>query len=123
MKKFLIAAAAALVMTAPAWAMTFGPAPSSYEADAVAYVSDRVEDETARISVVGAPYRVLADVDGGDDEACWAVDVRVRMSLGAGRTGRDTMTVLFLDGEAVALDGDLSRSFARVDDGYMLASN
>ena len=111
MKKILTGIAASLALSFGAVAADFGPQPANYEALAEAYIHDRLEDpRSARIEIVGEPYQVLADIAGYQGLNCWAIDVRVKARLPSGSFGGYVpYTVLFLDGEAVALEDDARR--------------
>lgn len=111
-KRLLAGAAAAVALGAAAFAADFGPKPAAYEAEAQAYIAERLADpRAARFQFRGEPYQVYADIRGYDGLPCWAVDVRVkaRMPNGGGYGGYVAYTVLFLDGEAIALEADTLR--------------
>ena len=104
-----LAAAATMIMTVTA--SDFGAVPASYEDAASDYISERLADpRSARYRFAGEPYQVFADVSGYEGLPCWAVDVRVKARLpGGGYGGYIPYTVLFLNGEAVALEEDALR--------------
>ena len=110
--KLLIGLAAATSLAAAALfganASDFGPAPANYEADAISYITSRLDDSRgARFDVDGAPYQVYADIAGYEDLPAWAVDVRVKARLPGGNYGGYLpYTVVFVDQEPVALDQD-----------------
>lgn len=110
-KNLIAGVAAAAVLSAAVLAADFGRMPANYEAAAEAYISDRLVDpRSARFQFVSQPYQVYADIAGYEGLACWAVDVRVKSRLpGGGFGGYVPYTVLFLDGEAVALRQDVRR--------------
>ncbi|MEE2691017.1 MAG: hypothetical protein VX640_05680 [Pseudomonadota bacterium] len=111
MKKILAGFAAAALLATGVLAADFGPMPANYEASAEAYISDRLVDaRSARFQFVGEPYQVYADVAGYEGLPCWAIDVRVKSRLPSGAFGGYMpYTVLFLDGEAIALQDDARR--------------
>lgn len=98
---------AASGVVAPVWAGS-DEMPENYEAQATSYIKDRLSNPRgSRVRVVGEPYEAEADFDGYEDEAVWAVDVRVRSKLpGGGSSGTARYTVIFVDGEPVALEED-----------------
>lgn len=103
--------AAALALGASAFAADFGPAPMDYQTAVESYFGERLtEPSAARYQFVSEPYQVFADLKGYEGLPCWAVDVRVKARLpGGGYGGYVSYTVLFLDGEAIALDQDVAR--------------
>jgi hypothetical protein len=122
-KTFAVMTSAALLFASSAFASGFGPAPASMEDEATDYIEQRLENPNgSSVKAVSAPYKVTADLNGGDDENCWAIDMRIRTKLASGQTGRDTLTVLFYEGEPVALRSDLNTRVARVDDSVQFAS-
>lgn len=86
------------------------PCPDNYPVLAADYVESRLDDSRgAKVQVVSAPYRVIADIEGYEGLPGWGVDVRVKSRLpGGGYGGYLPYTVIFVDGEAVALDDDVS---------------
>lgn len=112
-KPMMTAAAAALAILAfgAASAQDFGAAPAGYQLAAETYVTERLTHPRGpRFQFISEPYQVVADIDGREGLACWAVDVRVKARLpGGGYGGYVPYTVLFLNGEAVALEGDARR--------------
>ncbi|MBB5517953.1 hypothetical protein [Amphiplicatus metriothermophilus] len=111
MKKTLAGFAAAAALAAAAFASDFGPTPVNYEQAAETYISERLVDPRgARVQIVGEPYQVYADVAGYEGLPCWAIDVRVKARLPNGTSGGYVpYTVLFLDGEPIALKEDARR--------------
>ena len=103
-------AAAAMVFGA-ALAADFGPMPANYEGAATQYVSTRLTDpRTARYQVVGRPYKVYADIGGYEGLPAWAVAMRVKARLpSGGQGGTQRYTVIFIDGQPVALRDDIRR--------------
>ncbi|WP_428407598.1 hypothetical protein [Hyphococcus sp.] len=110
-KQALAGIAASLAFGAFAIAADFGSAPSDYEALTVEYFGERLTDpRSARYDFVGEPYQVFADLRGYQGVPCWAVDVRVKAKMPNGDLGGYVpYTVLFLDGEAIALEADVIR--------------
>ena len=110
-RKIAIGVSAAFLASASALAADFGVAPSGYEAAVEDYFSERLEDpRAARIQVTSEPYQVFADMQGYEGLPCWAVDVRVKARMpGGGFGGFVPYTVIFMDGEAVALEADTIR--------------
>lgn len=116
MSRVITYLAAAVALTASfcissAIASDFGQMPSGYQAAAEAYLSERLTDQrSARFTFVGEPYQVYADIKGHDRLPCWAVDMRVKAKLPGGEMSRAVpLTVLFYEGQAVALTDDASR--------------
>ena len=111
MKAGILGILGAILMGAGVMAADFGHAPANYEAEVESYISDRLEDpRSARIQFRSEPYQVYADLRGYEGLPCWAVDVRVKARLpGGGYGGYVPYTVIFLDGEAIALEDDLQR--------------
>ncbi|MEO0319503.1 MAG: hypothetical protein AAF199_01245 [Pseudomonadota bacterium] len=91
-----------------ALARDFGPMPVNYEESAESYIESRLSNARgARVQVLSAPYQVYSTLAGYDGLPCWAVDVRVRARLASGGYGSyQRYTVLFHDGEAIALKSD-----------------
>ena len=110
-KQALAGFAAAVAFGAAAIAADFGAAPADYEAQAIDYFGDRLtEPRAARYDFAGEPYQVFADVSGYEGLPCWAVDVRVKARMPNGQMGGYVpYTVLFLDGEPIALEIDAVR--------------
>ncbi len=110
-KQALIGIAAACTIVAGAIASDFGSAPNDFEAQTVDYFSDRLTDpRSARFEFTSEPYQVFADLRGYEGVPCWAVDVRVKSRMPNGTFGGYVpYTVLFLDGEAIALEEDVIR--------------
>lgn len=108
----------ALVSAAAGVALLFGvssageikPCPDNYPVLAADYVEGRLDDSRgAKVQIVSEPYRVIADIEGNDGLPGWGVDVRVKSRLPGGSYGGYVpYTVIFVDGEAVALDDDTS---------------
>lgn len=111
MKKFCAAVAAAMSMSAAAFALDFGPSPTNFESAAQDYIASRLEDSRAmRFQFQGEPYKVYADVSGYEGLPCWAVDLRVKERLPTGAVGGYVpYTVLFLDGRPIAFKEDARR--------------
>jgi hypothetical protein len=107
---FGVAASAALGVAIPTAmaADDFGPRPADCEAEAQRYVVSRLSDERgAKIAVTSEPYRIYADLDGEDDVPAWGIDLRVKARLPNGQYGGYVpMTVIFVGGQAVAVDDD-----------------
>ncbi|MEO0400288.1 MAG: hypothetical protein AAF224_12805 [Pseudomonadota bacterium] len=81
--------------------------PSDAEERAIDYVEGRLENPRgARVSAVSEPYKVYADFDSYEDVPAWAVDVKARMRLKSGGSGAMPYTVVFVDGEPIAVDND-----------------
>lgn len=110
-KQALAGIAVTLAFGAAAIAADFGSAPSDFEALTVDYFGERLTDpRAARYEFTGEPYQVFADLRGYEGVPCWAVDVRVKARMPNGRLGGYVpYTVLFLDGEAIALEADVIR--------------
>ena len=108
-----IAAAASLGAAGivAAQSQDFGPAPSNYEDAAKIYVTDRLtHPRSPRFQFTSEPYPVVADIRGYEGLPCWAVDVRVKARLpGGGYGGYVPYTVIFLNGEAIALKEDIKQ--------------
>lgn len=111
MKGAIIGLASALALAGGVMAADFGPMPANYESAVQDYFAERLEDpRSARYQYRSDPYQVFADVKGYEGLPCWAVDVRVKARLpGGGYGGYVSYTVIFLDGEAIALEEDLAR--------------
>ena len=105
----LAAASLSAATFTTALAEDFGPAPANYEDAAKIYVTDRLtHPRSPRFQFTSEPYQVIADIQGYEDLPCWAVDVRVKARLpGDGYGGYIPYTVLFVNGEAVALKQDV----------------
>ncbi len=110
-KQALVGIAAACALGAGAIASDFGAAPADYEALAIDYFGERLTDpRSAKFEFTSAPYQVFADLKGYEGLPCWAVDVRVKARMpNGGLGGYVPYTVLFLDGEAIALEDDVRR--------------
>lgn len=111
MKKLILGLAASLAFTVSVAASSFGPAPADYQNAAQAYVLARLDDARgARFEFLGEPYMVYADLAGYEGLACWAIDMRVKSRLPSGEVGGYApYTVIFLDGEPIALKDDARR--------------
>ncbi|MEO1150164.1 MAG: hypothetical protein AAFW83_04155 [Pseudomonadota bacterium] len=113
--KILIASIAmtftALGMTADALARDFGPMPVNYEEGAETYIESRLSNARgARVEVLSSPYQVYSTLAGYEGLPCWAVDVRVKARQRSGGYGSyQRYTVLFHNGEAIALKSDARR--------------
>ncbi len=105
----LVAAAslAAPALVSPA-AADAGPRPYDCESQAIDYVKTRMSNPRgARVRMIGEPYEAEVDFDEYEEMDVWAVDVRVRSRLPSGAsTGVARYTVIFVDGEPVALRED-----------------
>ena len=110
-KQALAGIAAAVAIGAAAVASDFGAAPANYEAQTIDYFGQRLtEPRAARYEFTSAPYQVFADVSGYEGLPCWAVDVRVKARMPNGTMGGYVpYTVIFLDGEPIALEADAAR--------------
>jgi len=110
-KQALAGIAVAFALGAGAVAADFGPAPADYETVAIDYFGERLTDpRSARYDFTSEPYQVFADIKGYEGIPCWAVDVRVKSRMPNGDLGGYVpYTVLFLDGEAIALEIDVVR--------------
>lgn len=110
LKSVIAAAAGAAFLAGAAAAGGAGDCPSDYPVLAAAYVEGRLDDARgAKVQVVSEPYRVVADIEGHEGLPGWGVDVRVKSRLPGGAFGGYVpYTVIFIDGEAVALDDDAS---------------
>lgn len=108
-------AAGAAAMFAMAQAGDVAPCPDDYQIQASNYVESRLTDSRgARVQVVSEPYRVAADVAGHPGVEGWGVDIKVRSRLPSGQYGGYVpYTVIFVDGQAVALCED-TRELMRV---------
>jgi hypothetical protein len=106
-KVFLSLAAGAVALFATSIAGDIAPCPDDYSVQAVSYVESRLEDaRAARVQIVSEPYRVAADFHGHGAQG-WGVDVKVKSRLPTGSYGGYIdYTVIFVDGEAVALCED-----------------
>ena len=108
-KALVSAAAGALLLFGAATAGEIKPCPDNYPVLAADYVESRLDDARgAKVQVVSEPYRVIADISGYEGLPGWGVDVRVRSRLPSGGYGVVPYTVIFVDGQAVALDDDTS---------------
>ena len=111
MKRVLLGLAASLAFTVSVAASSFGPVPANYESVAESYISERLADaRSAKYEVVSEPYMVYADIAGYEGLPCWAVDLRVKSRLPSGGFGSyQAYTVIFLEGQAIALEDDARR--------------
>lgn len=111
MKRVFLGLVASLAFTASVAASNFGPVPAGYESAAQDYIAERLADaRSARYEVVSEPYMVYADIAGYEGLPCWAVDMKVKSRLPSGGFGSyQSYTVIFLDGEAIALEDDARR--------------
>lgn len=109
MKVLASAAAGVALLIGVSTAGEIKACPDNYPVLAADYVESRLEDPRgAKVQVVSEPYRVIADIKGYEGLPGWGVDVRVRSRLPSGGYGVVPYTVIFVDGEAVALDDDTS---------------
>ncbi len=109
--KSIVSAAAGFVFLAGASiAGDIKPCPDDYPVRAADYIESRLDDRRgAKVQVVSEPYRVIASVSGYEGLPGWGVDVRVKSRLPTGAYGGYIpYTVIFVEGEAVALDVDAS---------------
>lgn len=116
----VVLATFALLLASPAQAAE----PSDYETAVKDYIASRT-DAPGRtdVTVISAPYAVYAKLDGTNATRCWAVDAKIRTELKYGGTGRQRVTVLFVNDEPVAVSQDIRTEIVRIEDGYRLASN
>lgn len=109
LKSAISAAAGVALLFGVSSAGGIKPCPDDYQVRAADYVESRLADARgAKVQVVSEPYRVVADLKGYEGLPGWGVDVKVRARLPSGSYGYAPYTVIFIDGEAVALDDDLS---------------
>ena len=110
LKTVVSAAAGVAFLLGASSAGDIKPCPDNYPVLAADYVEARLDDARgAKVQVVSEPYRVIADISGFEGLPGWGVDVRVKSRLpGGGYGGYVPYTVIFVDGEAVALDDDAS---------------
>jgi hypothetical protein len=108
LKSVISAAAGVALLFGVSSAVEIKPCPDDYPVRAADYVQSRLDDARgAKVQVVSEPYRVIADLEGYEGLPGWGVDVRVKSRLpGGGFGGFVPYTVIFIDGEAVALDDD-----------------
>lgn len=108
MKALASAAAGVALLFGVSTAGEIKPCPDDYPVRAADYVESRLDDSRgAKVQVVSEPYRIIADLEGYEGLPGWGVDVRVKSRLpGGGFGGFVPYTVIFIDGEAVALDDD-----------------
>lgn len=111
MKKMILGLIASLAFAGSVAASGFGPVPADYQSTAESYISSRLDDaRSARFEFMGEPYKVYADIAGYEGLACWAIDLRVKSRLPSGAVGGYVpYTVIFLDGEPIALKDDARR--------------
>lgn len=109
-KSLVSAAAGVAFLFGVSTASDIKPCPDDYPVRAADYVESRLDDARgAKVQVVSQPYRVIADIEGYEGLPGWGVDVRVKSRLPGGSYGGYVpYTVIFVDGEAVALDDDAS---------------
>lgn len=110
LKTAVSAAAAIGLLFGVATAVDIKPCPDDYQTLAVEYVQSRLADARgSKVQIVSKPYRVIADLKGYEGLPGWGVDIRVKSRMPSGALGGYVpYTVIFVDGEAVALDDDLS---------------
>ena len=115
MKKLLTAAGVSLlVMTATPGLVAgddvFGLSPAACEESVAYFMEDRLYDSrSARIELDGDPYKVSVDLRGGQKVDAWAQDVLVKSRLPSGSwSNYQPYTVIFQNGQAVALESDVS---------------
>ncbi|MEO0880204.1 MAG: hypothetical protein AAFY22_10890 [Pseudomonadota bacterium] len=111
LKMAAIGLVCAAAMTAGAIAANFGPAPGDYETAVRDFMEERLTNpRAARYQFDGSPYKVYADLGGYEGVAGWAVDVRVKSRLPSGGFGGFMpYTVIFIDGDAVALEDEVQQ--------------
>ncbi len=108
MKLIATGLACAILSALPAAAEDFDLSPAACQ-DAVAdYIASRLDNPRgAKVHMTSDPYKVMVR-QRGRDVAAWAVDVRVKARLPSGSwSGQQRYTVIFKNGSAVALRGDL----------------
>lgn len=110
LKSAISAAAGVALLFGVGSAGDIKPCPDDYPVRAADYVESRLDDARgAKVQVVSQPYRVIADIEGYEGLPGWGVDVRVKSRMPSGALGGYVpYTVIFVDGEAVALDDDAS---------------
>lgn len=110
LKSAISAAAGVAFLFGVSTAGDIKPCPDDYPVRAADYVESRLGDARgAKVRVVSQPYRVIVDLEDYEGLPGWGVDIRVKSRLpGGGYGGYVPYTVLFIDGEAVALDDDAS---------------
>ncbi|MFN0024032.1 MAG: hypothetical protein ACKVS5_09035 [Parvularculaceae bacterium] len=110
LKSIVSAAAGIAFLTGASVAGDIKPCPDDYPVRAADYIESRLDDRRgAKVQVVSEPYRVIASVSGYEGLPGWGVDVRVKARLPSGAYGGYVpYTVIFVDGEAVALNDDTS---------------
>jgi hypothetical protein len=110
LKSLISATAGVALLFGVSTAGEIKPCPDDYPLRAADYVESRLDDARgAKVQVVSEPYRVIADIEGYEGLPGWGVDVRVKARLPGGSYGGFIpYTVIFVDGEAVALDDDAS---------------
>lgn len=109
-KALVSAAAGVALLVGVSTAGEIKACPDNYPVLAADYIEARLDDSRgAKVQVVSEPYRVIADIEGYKGLPGWGVDVRVKSRLPSGSYGGFIpYTVIFVDGEAVALDDDAS---------------
>ena len=109
-KSVLSLVAGGAVLVGASFAGGIADCPDDYPVQAASYVEGRLADDRgARVQVVSEPYRVEADINGHSDLPGWGVDVRVKSRLPNGAMGGYVpYTVIFVNGEPVALSEDTS---------------
>jgi len=115
MKKLLSAAGISILVitTTPgliAGDDVFGLTPAACEESVAYFLEDRLFDSrAARIELNGDPYKVTVDLRGGNEVDAWAQDVRVKSRLPSGSwSNYQPYTVIFQNGQAVALESDVA---------------
>ena len=103
--------AVAMICASTAFAENFGDSPSDYRASAEDYLSSRLTNPRgAKFRFSGEPYRIYADLSGYEQLPAWGVDVRVKSRLPSGGwSGYMSYTVIFVGGDAIAIDEDARR--------------
>lgn len=107
-KQFMAVTAGLGALWASSFAGEVAACPDDYPERAASYVESRLGDPRgARVQIASEPYRVAADVNGREDLQGWGVDIRVRTRQPGGDYGNYVpYTVVFIDGEPVALNED-----------------
>ena len=107
--KLLATALACLFLSnTTAAAESFDLSPSACEEAVSDYIKSRLDNPRgATVRMSGEPYKVMVK-QRTREVAAWAVDVRVKARLRSGSwSSPQHYTVIFKNGEAVALRGDL----------------
>lgn len=110
LKSAISAAAGVALLFGVSTAGDITPCPDDYPVLAADYVQSRLGDARgSKVQVVSEPYRVIADLEGYEGLPGWGVDIRVKSRMPSGALGGYVpYTVIFVEGEAVALNEDLA---------------